>query len=165
MGLGFYMRRKLFNVHISDLVHLAEKRSKSKPFTRKEKVSFVTIESSEEEVDFETEVDLAELKKGPPYVCSLLKKLSSNEKSNDSKLKNRKKYSFDISKSDQIFDVFSGLEIVKNSKGVIICIDAILSGGIEHRLEINMPSIEDEPGVTQEEEVEEGVSIKVRIFK
>ncbi|RYR31390.1 hypothetical protein Ahy_B01g056201 [Arachis hypogaea] len=45
-----------------------EQRSKSKPFTRKEKVAYVTMESSEEEFDFETEVDLAELKKGPPYV-------------------------------------------------------------------------------------------------
>ncbi|RYQ86436.1 hypothetical protein Ahy_B10g106106 [Arachis hypogaea] len=85
MGLGFYMRRKLLNVHIPDLAHLAEnvrhtklmkkekekyrneQRSKSKPFTRKEKVAYVTMESSEEEFDFETEVDLPELKKGPPY--------------------------------------------------------------------------------------------------
>ncbi|XP_057755588.1 uncharacterized protein LOC130974749 [Arachis stenosperma] len=123
MGLGFYMCRKLLIVHIPNLAHLAEKvrqtelikkekekyrneqRSKSKPFTRKEKVAYVTMESSEEEFDFETEVDLAELKKGPPYICSLLKKLPSSEKSNDSKLKSGKKYSFDISKSDQIFYV------------------------------------------------------------
>ncbi|RYQ99170.1 hypothetical protein Ahy_B07g087060 [Arachis hypogaea] len=73
MGLGFYMRRKLLNMHIPDLAHLAEKvhqtklmkkekekyrsehRSKSKPFTRKEKVAYVTMESSEEELDFEAE--------------------------------------------------------------------------------------------------------------
>ncbi|RYR68506.1 hypothetical protein Ahy_A03g015009 isoform A [Arachis hypogaea] len=123
MGLGFYMRRKLLNVHISDLAHLAKKvrqtelmkkekekhrteqRSKSKPFTRKEKVAYVTMESSEEEIDFETEIDLDELKKGPPYVCSLLKKLPGSKNSNDLKLKSGKKYSFDISESDQIFDV------------------------------------------------------------
>ncbi|RYQ96715.1 hypothetical protein Ahy_B08g092568 [Arachis hypogaea] len=123
MRLGFYMRRKLVNVHIPDLAHLAERvrqvelmkkekekhrseqKLKSKSFARKEKVAYVTTESSEEELDLETEVDLAELKKGPPYVCSLLKKLSSNEKSNHSKLKSGKKYSFDISKFDQIFDV------------------------------------------------------------
>ncbi|RYR20149.1 hypothetical protein Ahy_B03g065232 [Arachis hypogaea] len=51
------------------------------------------------------EIDLAELKKGHPYVFPLLKKLPSSEKSNDLKLKSGKKYSFDISKSDQIFDV------------------------------------------------------------
>ncbi|RYR13882.1 hypothetical protein Ahy_B04g070646 isoform E [Arachis hypogaea] len=123
MGLRFYMRRKLLNMHILDLAHLAknvrqtelmkkekekyrsEQRSKSKPFTRKEKVAYVTMESSKEELNFETEIDLAELKKGPPYVCSLLKKLSSSEKSNESKLKSGKKYSFDISKSDQMFYV------------------------------------------------------------
>ncbi|XP_016173928.1 uncharacterized protein LOC107616491 [Arachis ipaensis] len=80
--------------------HRIEQRSKNKPFTRKEKVAYVTMESSEEEFDFETEVNLAELKKGPPYVCSLLKKLPGSEKSNNSKLKSEKKYSFDISKSD-----------------------------------------------------------------
>ncbi|XP_057730542.1 uncharacterized protein LOC130945864 [Arachis stenosperma] len=90
MGLGFYMRRKLLNVHIPDLAHLAEKvrqtelmkkekekyrskqRSKNKPFTRKEKVAYVTMESSKEELDFETEVDLAERKKGPPYDKQLI---------------------------------------------------------------------------------------------
>ncbi|RYR28421.1 hypothetical protein Ahy_B01g052542 [Arachis hypogaea] len=106
---GFYMRRKLLNVHIPDLAHLAEKvcqtelmkkekekyrsdqRSKSKPFTRKEKVAYVTMESSEEELDFEAKVDLDELKKGSPYVFSLLKKLPNNENSNESKLKSGKK--------------------------------------------------------------------------
>ncbi|RYR08360.1 hypothetical protein Ahy_B05g076010 [Arachis hypogaea] len=61
MGLGFYMRRKLLNVHISNLAHLAkrvrqvelmkkekekyrnEQKLKSKPFTRKEKVAYVTM--------------------------------------------------------------------------------------------------------------------------
>ncbi|RYQ96733.1 hypothetical protein Ahy_B08g092594 [Arachis hypogaea] len=59
------------------------------------------------------EVDLAELKKGPPYVCSLLKKLPGSEKSNDAKLKSAKKYSFDISKFDQIFDAI-GVQWVRN---------------------------------------------------
>ncbi|RYR34241.1 hypothetical protein Ahy_A10g048990 [Arachis hypogaea] len=108
MVLEFYMRRKLLNVHIPDLAHLAERvhqvelmkkekekyrneqKLKSKPFTQKEKVAYVTMESSEEEFDLETEVDLAELEKGPPYICSLLKKLHSNEKSNESKPKSGK---------------------------------------------------------------------------
>ncbi|RYQ80193.1 hypothetical protein Ahy_Scaffold1g106760 isoform A [Arachis hypogaea] len=86
MGLRFYMRQKLLNVHIPDLAHLTEKvrqtklikkekekyrseqRSKNKSFTRKEKVDYVTMESSEEELDFKTEIDLAELKKGPPFL-------------------------------------------------------------------------------------------------
>ncbi|RYR21623.1 hypothetical protein Ahy_B03g066930 [Arachis hypogaea] len=92
------------NPHIKEK-YRSEQQSKSKPFTPKEKVAYVTMESSEEKIDFETEVNLAELKKGPPYVCSLLKKLPMSERPNDSKLKSGKKYSFDISKSGQIFDV------------------------------------------------------------
>ncbi|RYR04657.1 hypothetical protein Ahy_B06g084429 [Arachis hypogaea] len=124
MGLEFYMRRILLNVHIPYLSHLVERvrqveilkkekekyknerMLKSKPFSRKEKVSYMTMEYSDEESNLDAEVDLAKLRKGPPYVCSLLKKIPSNEKSNDSKLKSGKRYSFDISKSDQIFDVF-----------------------------------------------------------
>ncbi|RYR60783.1 hypothetical protein Ahy_A04g017841 isoform A [Arachis hypogaea] len=75
--------------------HRNEQKLKSKLFTRKEKVAYVTIESLEEELDFKTEIDLAKLKQLP-----------GNEKSNESKLKSKKKkYSFAISKSDQIFDV------------------------------------------------------------
>ncbi|RYQ89004.1 hypothetical protein Ahy_B09g095876 [Arachis hypogaea] len=123
MELEFYMRRKLFNLHIPELAYLAERvhqvevlkkekeryknerRLKSKPFSRKEKVSYVAMDSSDEEFDLDAEVDLTKLRKGPPYICSLLKKISNNEKSNDSKLKNGKRYSFDILKFDQIFDV------------------------------------------------------------
>ncbi|RYR26167.1 hypothetical protein Ahy_B02g060333 isoform A [Arachis hypogaea] len=105
--------------------HKSEQRLKSKSFTRKEKVAYMNMESSEEEINFETEIDLAKLKKGPPYVCSLLKKLPSNEKSNDSKLKSGKKYSFDILKSDQIFDLIlpegRTLLSVKDLKGKLYC--------------------------------------------
>ncbi|RYR38847.1 hypothetical protein Ahy_A09g044103 isoform A [Arachis hypogaea] len=67
MGLGFYIRRKLLNVHISDLAHLAERvrqykierNLKSKSFSRKEIVRYVAMGSSSEESDFEIEVDLA----------------------------------------------------------------------------------------------------------
>ncbi|RYR34289.1 hypothetical protein Ahy_A10g049071 [Arachis hypogaea] len=106
-GLRAYLVEKVRQTELMKMEkekHRSEQRSKSKPFTRKEKVAYVTMESSKKEFDFETEVDLAELKKGPPYVCSLLKKLPGSEKSNDSKPKTGKKYSFEISKSDQIFD-------------------------------------------------------------
>ncbi|RYQ97166.1 hypothetical protein Ahy_B08g093175 [Arachis hypogaea] len=77
------------------------------PLLEKKKVAYVTMESFEEEFDFKTEVDLAELKKCPPYVCSLLKKLPSNEKLNDSKLKSGKKYNRDVSlcpRCNAVFD-------------------------------------------------------------
>ncbi|RYR67060.1 hypothetical protein Ahy_A03g013299 [Arachis hypogaea] len=99
MRLGIYMLRQLLNVHIPDLTHLAkrvrqiemikkeddEKKLKSKTFFRKEKVPYVAMESSSEESDFKAEVDLDELRKGPPYAYSLLKKISNGDKSSDSK--------------------------------------------------------------------------------
>ncbi|RYR06767.1 hypothetical protein Ahy_B05g074078 [Arachis hypogaea] len=107
MGLGFYMHQKLLNVHIPDLAHLAERvrqveilRKKKEKYESderklKKKVSYVAMESSDEEFDLEAEVDLAELKKGPPYVCSLLRKISNSDKSSDSKQKSGKRYIFD----------------------------------------------------------------------
>ncbi|RYR15836.1 hypothetical protein Ahy_B04g072776 isoform D [Arachis hypogaea] len=86
MGLGFYMRQKLLNVHVLDLDYLAErvhqiellqkekekfkneKQYKGKSFARKEKVSYLEMESLNQEFDNDfPEVDLAKLKKGPPY--------------------------------------------------------------------------------------------------
>ncbi|RYQ84883.1 hypothetical protein Ahy_B10g104385 [Arachis hypogaea] len=69
-----------------------EKKYNSKFFARKEKVSYVEMGSSSEESDVEfSEVYLVELKKGPPYICSLLKKIANVEKSNDLKYKSGKR--------------------------------------------------------------------------
>ncbi|RYR32167.1 hypothetical protein Ahy_B01g057167 [Arachis hypogaea] len=111
MGLGFYMRRKLLNVHIPDLARLAEmvrqtKLMKKEKEKYRKKVAYVTMESSEEEIDFETEVDLAELKKGLPYLL-----------------------------------VSSGFGTVRCSKNGIICIDVTHSGDIGDLLEISIPII------------------------
>ncbi|RYR48007.1 hypothetical protein Ahy_A07g033997 [Arachis hypogaea] len=93
MGLGFYERvRQVEIMRKEKEKYKSERKLKSKSYPRKEKVSYVVMESSNEEFDFETGVDLVELKKGPPYV-----KILNVDKS--------KKYSFDISKSDQVFDV------------------------------------------------------------
>ncbi|RYR77665.1 hypothetical protein Ahy_A01g002221 [Arachis hypogaea] len=60
--------------------------------------------------------------------------------------------------------VFSGSETVKSFKGVIICIDEILNGDIERRLEVNMLLFEGESEDTREEEEEKGISIRIRNF-
>ncbi|RYR34270.1 hypothetical protein Ahy_A10g049039 [Arachis hypogaea] len=111
------MHRKLLDVHIPNLAHLAKRVQQVKVLQKekekiksekklKKKVSYVEIESSSEEYDVEfLEVNLAELKKDPPYICSLLKKITSVDKTNDMKYKSEKNYSFGLSKLDQIFDV------------------------------------------------------------
>ncbi|RYQ91745.1 hypothetical protein Ahy_B09g097753 [Arachis hypogaea] len=81
------------------------------------------MESSEEEFDLEAEVDLAELKKGPPYVCSLLEKLRSNENSNDSKLESGKNINFDVLLKDKQLVLPKGRTLlsVKDLKGKPCC--------------------------------------------
>ncbi|RYR26450.1 hypothetical protein Ahy_B02g060683 [Arachis hypogaea] len=193
-GIGFYMRRKLLNVHIPDLAHLAEKvhqtelmkkekekyrseqRSKSKPFTRKEKVAYVTMESSEEELDFEAEIDLAELKKGPPYqkikdrdvsLCPrcnavfdaeaaaifekerIKKELALREEQAHQRQPIRH-VEGQSSKTPQQNMVCNGFGTVRSSKIEMPSIEETHSGDIEDLLEIKFPIIvvelEDTPG-------------------
>ncbi|RYQ83488.1 hypothetical protein Ahy_B10g102173 [Arachis hypogaea] len=91
------------------------------------------MKSSSEESDVEfPEVNLAELKKGPPYVCSLFKKITSFDKANDMKDKSGKKYNFDISKSDQTFDVLlrdKQLALLKGKTDLIQ--EAIMEGRLK----------------------------------
>ncbi|RYR75322.1 hypothetical protein Ahy_A02g009976 [Arachis hypogaea] len=69
-------------------------------------VSYIEMGYLSKESDFEfSEVKLDELKKGSPYVCSSLKKVANIDKFNDVRYKSGRKYNFDISKSEQIFDV------------------------------------------------------------
>ncbi|RYR26837.1 hypothetical protein Ahy_B02g061149 [Arachis hypogaea] len=196
---------RFLNVHIPDLAHLTEKvrqtklmkkekekyrseqRSKGKPFTRKEKVAYVTMESSEEEINFETDVDLAELKKGPPYSQvkpvyfragnGLLDFLVQQKiKDRDVSLCPRCNVVFDaeiasIFKKERMKKelahreellVSSGFGTVRSSKSGMLYIDAIHSEDIRDLLEINTPTFVVEPEVTQEVEGEEEISIRLR---
>ncbi|RYR59238.1 hypothetical protein Ahy_A05g025081 [Arachis hypogaea] len=62
-----------------------------KSLVRKEKVSYIEIESSKRAT--------------PPFVCASLEKVPNIDKVSETMYKGGKKYSFDISKSEQIFDV------------------------------------------------------------
>ncbi|RYR48481.1 hypothetical protein Ahy_A07g034504 [Arachis hypogaea] len=87
------------------------------------------MESLSKEFDFEfSEIDLAELKKGPSYFCSLLKKITSVDKSNDVKYKSGKKYNFDILKLDLIFDVLLRDKQLVLSEGKTLLLIKILKG-------------------------------------
>src|SRR3954467_13729255 len=86
----------------------AEKARVSK-YHKKEKIAYVTTNEFDSNSDSEYEegeVNVAELKPGPPYICKLLK--PSKDK-NPIESKNEKfsskTYSFDITKCDEIFDL------------------------------------------------------------
>jgi len=89
----------------------AEKARTHKHF-RKEKVSFASSEESNQEFDIAfgdveiKEVDIAELKSGPPYTCKSLRPSYGNnpvETSNERYVP--KIYTFDVSKCDEIYDL------------------------------------------------------------
>ncbi|WJX20372.1 hypothetical protein P8452_09935 [Trifolium repens] len=89
----------------------AEKVRNSK-FHKKEKVAYIETCESENEFDDgqdymeNNEVNIAELKPGPPYTCKMLKPSNGNnpvEPKNDRFVS--KTYTFDITKCDEIFDL------------------------------------------------------------
>ncbi|WJX46260.1 hypothetical protein P8452_33079 [Trifolium repens] len=89
----------------------AEKARNSK-YHKKEKVAYVETHDSDQEYDVsyedveQGEIDLAELKPGPPYTCKLLKPSNGKnpvEPKNDKYVS--KTYTFDITKCDEIFDL------------------------------------------------------------
>lgn len=120
-GLDYSIRKILDMQYLRDMAQLddrvrqvkrlkAEKARVSKG--KKERVDYVDMEDqdliSEVEVGHneESEVDVAELKPGPPYVCKLLTLASgknpSEHKENDKFSK--KTYTFDVTKCNEIFD-------------------------------------------------------------
>src|SRR4051812_2388097 len=118
-GLDYSIRKKLDTQHLRDMAQLADRvrqvemlkaeKARASKYHKKEKIAYVTtseFDSNRDDEYEEGEVNVAELKPGPPYICKLLKPSkdknlveSKNEKFSS------KTYSFDITKCDEIFDL------------------------------------------------------------
>ncbi|RYR07455.1 hypothetical protein Ahy_B05g074810 [Arachis hypogaea] len=149
MGLGFYMRRKLLNVHIPDLAHLAEKvcqtelmkkekekyrseqRSKSKHFIRKEKVAYVTMKSLEEELNFETEQKIED------WDISLCPRCNAVFDAEVAAIFEKERMKKELAHREE--QVSNGFRTVKSSRSGMPFIDTIHNGDIEDLLETNIP--------------------------
>ncbi|XP_058727724.1 uncharacterized protein LOC131599348, partial [Vicia villosa] len=112
-----YLNR--FSLYKGDMAQLADRvrqverlkaeKARASKYHKKEKIAYVTtseFDSNSDDEYEEGEVNVAELKPGPPYICKLLKPSkdknlveSKNEKFSS------KTYSFDITKCDEIFDL------------------------------------------------------------
>jgi len=101
----------------------AEKARASKHSGKKEKVAYVDTNDNNQDFDVdwspveESEVNIAELQPGPPFVCKLLK--SSNGKNPEEPKNDKfvsKTYTFDVTKCDEIFDLLvkEGIMIMSN---------------------------------------------------
>jgi len=119
-GLDYSIRKKLDTQHLRDMTRLADrvrhverlkaKKARNHKYPNKEKVSYVETNDSDQEfhIAFEDvedcEVNVAELKPGPPYTCKLLR---PSDGKNPVETKNEKyvpkTYTFDVTKCDEIF--------------------------------------------------------------
>uniref|UniRef100_A0A151UHK3 Retrotransposon gag domain-containing protein n=1 Tax=Cajanus cajan TaxID=3821 RepID=A0A151UHK3_CAJCA len=116
-GLDSSIRKKLVNEKLRDMAQLAEKvrrieqiraekerLRKFDKFVRKEKVAYLdnmdVNDDNFESLNEEMEVNLAELQPGPTYQCQLLKPGENNIE-----VRSNRKYSFDVTKADKIFDI------------------------------------------------------------
>ena len=112
-GLDYSIRKKLINQQLRDMAQLADRvrqieqlqseKDKIRKSNRRDKRVYVGMISEEMYTsEEENEVDVAELKPGPPYMCQSLKPVVLKDK-----IKNETKpfFGFDITKVEQIFDV------------------------------------------------------------
>ncbi|KAK2422492.1 hypothetical protein QL285_033024 [Trifolium repens] len=121
-GLDYSIRKKLDTQHLRDMAQLADRvrqverlraeKARNSKYHKTEKVAYVETLDSDQEYDVsyedveQGEIDLAELKPGPPYTCKLLKPSNGKnpvEPKNDKYVS--KTYTFDITKCDEIFDL------------------------------------------------------------
>ncbi|WJX12400.1 hypothetical protein P8452_02908 [Trifolium repens] len=121
-GLDYSIRKKLDTQHLRDMAQLADRvrqverlraeKARNSKFHKKEKVAYIETYESENEFDDDqeymenNEVNIAELKPGPPYTCKMLRPSNGKnpvEPKNDRFIS--KTYTFDITKCDEIFDL------------------------------------------------------------
>jgi len=135
-GLDYSVRKKLDTQYLRDMAQLADRvrqverlkaeKGRTSRFPKKEKIAYVDTGDSDPDFDWgsdtveDNEINLAELKDGPPYACKLL--WPSNGKNPEEPKNDKyppKTYMFDVLKCDEIFEllVADGIIIVpKNLK-------------------------------------------------
>ncbi|XP_058776003.1 uncharacterized protein LOC131650309, partial [Vicia villosa] len=94
---------------VRQVERLKAEKARVNKYHKKEKIAYVTTNEFDSDSDSEYEegeVNVAELKPGPPYICKLLKPSKDKNpiESKNEKFSN-KTYSFDITKCDEIFDL------------------------------------------------------------
>ncbi|XP_058778195.1 uncharacterized protein LOC131652365, partial [Vicia villosa] len=115
----FRLLKARYTQHLRDMAQLANRvrqverlkaeKARVSKYHKKEKIAYVTTNEFDSDSDSEYEegeVNVAELKPGPPYICKLLKpSKDKNPIENKNDKFSSKTYSFDITKCDEIFDL------------------------------------------------------------
>lgn len=119
-GLDYFVRKKLDTQYLRDMAQLADRvrqvemlkaeKARKNRFPKREKVAYVDTGDSDPKFYWgsdtveDNEINLAELKDGPPYACKLLR--PSNGKNPEEPKNDKyppKTYTFDVSKCEEIF--------------------------------------------------------------
>jgi len=97
---------------VRQVERLKGEKARTSRFPKKEKIAYVDTGDSDPDFDWgsdtveDNEINLAELKDGPPYACKLLR--PSNGKNPEEPKNDKyppKTYTFDVSKCDEIFEL------------------------------------------------------------
>jgi len=104
---------------VRQVERLKAKKARTNRFPKREKVAYIDAGDSDPEFDWgsdfveDNEINLAELKDGPPYTYKLLR--PSNGKNPEEPKKDKyppKTYTFDVSKCEEIFDLLVTDDII-----------------------------------------------------
>jgi hypothetical protein len=93
-GLDYSIRKKLDTQHLRDMAQLADRirhveglrdeKARTQKYHKREKVAYIESNESNQEFDIDfgdvetKEVDIAELRPGPPYTCKSLRPSDGN---------------------------------------------------------------------------------------
>lgn len=122
-GLNYSIRKNLDTQYLRHMAQLSDRvgrvkrlkaeKARSNKNNMKDRITYIVLGNDEpetfgEQVDFdEGEIDLAELKQGPPYSYKVLTPSSGKypvEPNKDARFP-KKTYTFDVTKCDEIFDL------------------------------------------------------------
>jgi len=134
-GLDYSIRKTLDTQYLRDMAELADRvrqverlkaeKSRTSKFSKKEKVAYVDTNDNDPEFDLNfdavenSEVNFGELIPGPPYTCKVLRPYNGKNPEEPKKEKYPSKtYSFDVTKSDEIFYLLVNEGIIVVPKGL-----------------------------------------------
>jgi len=122
-GLDYSIRKKLDTQHLRDMAQLADRvrhverlkaeKARTQKYHKREKVAYIESDESNQEFDItfgdveSKELDIAKLRPGSPYTRKSLRPSDGNnyvEASNERYVP--KTYTFDVTKCDEIYDLF-----------------------------------------------------------
>jgi len=121
-GLNYFIRKKLDTQQLRDMAQLADRvrhvkrlkaeKARTQKYHKREKDAYIRSDEGKQEFDLAfgdvelKEVDIAELRPGPPYTCKSLRPSDGNNSVEpNNEIYVPKTYTFNVTKCDEIYDL------------------------------------------------------------